>query len=88
MQKRCLLTAFGLLPFSTMLYAAQSAASRIAVVYFSKTGNTASVAKAVQAMTGADLFRVETVTPYPDDYRTATEVVKAEMKNDTIRSDR
>lgn len=85
MQKRRFLTAFGLFPLSPMLYAAQSAASRIAVVYFSKTGNTASVAKAVQAITGADLFRIETKEPYPDDYGTTTEVVKTEMENGTIR---
>ena len=85
MQKRLFITSFGLLALSPMLYAATSTDSRIAVVYFSKTGNTASVAKAVQAMTGADLFRVETAAPYPDDYRTATKVVKAEMENGTIR---
>lgn len=34
---------------------------RIAVVYFTKTGNTKSLAEAVRHMTGAALFRVETV---------------------------
>lgn len=43
-----------------------SAKPRLAVVYFSKSGNTESVAKAVQAMTGADIFEVKTVKPYPE----------------------
>lgn len=37
---------------------------RIAVVYFTKTGNTKSLAEAVRHMTGAALFRVETVEPF------------------------
>lgn len=40
-----------------------AAKMRVAVVYFSRSGNTASVAKAVQAMTGADIFEVKTVKP-------------------------
>ena len=39
------------------------------VVYFSKTGNTQGVAETVAKLTGADIFRLETVEPYPDDYR-------------------
>lgn len=48
---------------------------RIAVVYFTKTGNTKSLAEAVRHMTGAALFRVETVEPYPD-----LQVVKRSLK--------
>ncbi len=58
---------------------------RIAVVYFSKSGNTKSLAEAVRAMTGAALFRVETVEPYPDQYRQATEVVQDELERGIIR---
>lgn len=52
---------------------------RIAVVYFTKTGNTKSLAEAVRHMTGAALFRVETVEPYPESYGSATEIVKDEL---------
>ena len=58
---------------------------RIAVVYFSKTGNTASVARAVRAMTGADVFEVKTVKPYPEEYRPTTEIVKEELEKGIIR---
>ena len=58
---------------------------RVAVVYFSKTGHTQSVAEAVHRMTGAKLYRVETVEPYPEAYRETTEVVKTELENQVIR---
>ena len=58
---------------------------RVAVVYFSRSGNTASVAKAVQAMTGADTFEVKTVKPYPEAYKPTTEVVKEELEKNIIR---
>lgn len=57
-----------------------SAKPRLAVVYFSKGGNTESVAKAVQAMTGADIFEVKTVKPYPEAYKPTTEIVKEELE--------
>lgn len=57
-----------------------SAKPRLAVVYFSKSGNTESVAKAVQAMTGADIFEVKTVKPYPEAYKPTTEIVKEELE--------
>ena len=58
---------------------------RIAVVYFTKTGNTKSLAEAVRHMTGAALFRVETVEPYPENYGSATEIVKDELQRGVIR---
>ena len=50
------------------------------VVYFSKTGNTQGVAETVAKLTGADIFRLETVEPYPDDYHTSTEVAKRQLE--------
>lgn len=63
-----------------------AAKMRVAVVYFSRSGNTASVAKAVQAVTGADIFEVKTVKPYPEAYKPTTEVVKEELKKHHPRS--
>lgn len=65
--------------------AAGGAKHRIAFVYFSKTGNTASVAKAAQHMTGCDLFEVKTVKPYPEAYTPTTEIVKEELEKGVIR---
>ena len=50
------------------------------VVYFSKTGNTQGVAETVAKLTGAEIFRLETVEPYPDDYHTSTEVAKRQLE--------
>ena len=59
--------------------------THLAVVYFSRSGNTRSVAKAVQAMTGCDIFEVKTVKPYPAEYKPCTEVVKHELEKNIIR---
>ncbi len=87
MQKRHFLRAAGALFFASALTGpARSAPTRrIAVVYFSKTGHTESIARAVHAMTDADLYRVETVEPYPEVYSEATEVVRKEIDDRVIR---
>jgi len=87
MQKRHFLRAASALLLSPAFTAPALAAneSRIAVVYFSKTGHTESVARAVRAMTGADLYRVETIEPYPSAYSEATEVVRKEIDDRVIR---
>ncbi len=59
---------------------------RVAVVYFSKTGHTESIARQAANLAGGDLFRVETVEPYPQAYREATEVVKDEMERGVVRA--
>lgn len=59
-------------------------AHKILVVYFSRSGNTQAVANEIQSFTDADMFRIETVEPYPEDYHRCTEVAQAE-KNDGAR---
>lgn len=97
MQKRRLFTSAalavaalgcGAVPVPQILQSAEVASAntrRIAVVYFTKSGNTQSLAEAVRAMTGADLYRVETIEPYPDSYGPAAEVVKDELERKIIR---
>lgn len=97
MQKRRLFTSAalavaalgcGAVPVPHILQSAEAASAntrRIAVVYFTKSGNTQSLAEAVRAMTGADLYRLETIEPYPDSYGPATEVVKDELERGIIR---
>lgn len=60
---------------------AGNSGSRVLIVYFSKTNNTATVAREVQKQVGGDLFQVETQQPYPDDYRETTDVASVEQKN-------
>ncbi len=40
------------------------------IAFFSWGGNTKGIAGEIQAQTGADLFEIELVTPYSDDYNT------------------
>ncbi|WP_239059509.1 flavodoxin [Bacteroides sp. 224] len=51
------------------------------VVYYSRTGNTETVAKQIQTLTNADIFRLETVKAYPKGYQETTEVAKEEKSN-------
>jgi flavodoxin len=44
-------------------------------------GNTEVVAKMIQELTGADLFRIEAVHSYPEDYTETTEVAEEELKS-------
>lgn len=68
--------------------------SKILVAYFSragdnfevgviKKGNTKIVAEMIAEKTGADLFEIQPVKPYPEDYRKCTEVAKQEQNENT-----
>lgn len=52
-----------------------------AVGYIEK-GNTHIVAEMIAARTGADLFRIETVKPYPASYDSCIEVARHEKQSD------
>lgn len=43
-------------------------------------GNTDVAATMIQKQTGSDVFRIDTVKPYPDGYQETTEVAKAELR--------
>jgi len=42
-------------------------------------GNTEIIAKKIRELTGSDLFRIETVKTYPDDYTETTNVAREEQ---------
>ena len=50
------------------------------ISYFSWSGNTAAIAKLIQKETGAELFEIITIKPYPEDYYETTRVAKDELK--------
>lgn len=58
-----------------------SAGGRVLIAYFSWGGNTRGVAEEIAAQTGADLFEIECVTPYSDDYNTVLEQAQNDQHN-------
>lgn len=70
--------------FSMMSFhvAAQNTCGKTLVVFFSQTGNTRSVGKAIQELTGGELFELRVVEPYPDDYHAIRARAKAEQEKD------
>lgn len=54
---------------------------KMLVAYFSWGGTTQRMAQQIQDITGADVFRIEPVTPYPTEYTPCTEVAREEKDN-------
>lgn len=52
------------------------------VAYFSWSGNTEQVAQIIAGQTGGDLFKIETATPYTDDYNTLLDIARQEQADD------
>lgn len=44
-----------------------------------QVGNTKIAAETIQEIIGGDLFRIDTVTPYPKDYSATTNIAKKEL---------
>ena len=55
--------------------------SKILVAYFSWGGTTQRMAQEIVRQTGADIFRIEPVVPYPTDYTKCTEMAQEEKNN-------
>ena len=56
--------------------------SKILVAYFSWGSTTQRMAQEIVRQTGADIFRIEAVVPYPTEYTPCTEVAREEKDND------
>lgn len=54
---------------------------KILVAYFSWGGTTQRMAQEIVRQTGANLFRIEPVVPYPTEYTPCTEVAREEKDN-------
>ncbi len=52
---------------------------KVLIAYFSHSGNTRIIAETIQKLTGGDLFTIETVKPYPQDYNTVVDIAKREQ---------
>lgn len=66
--------------------------SNILVAFFSRAGenynvgviekgNTHIIAEMIAEQTGGDLFQIQTVTPYPEDYQECTDVAQQELRD-------
>lgn len=51
------------------------------VIYMTHTGNTKTVAKAIQQQTGADIFQLETQEHYPTSYPKMLKIARTEQNN-------
>ena len=56
---------------------------KVLVAYFSWGGTTKHMAEQIRDITGADIFRIEPVTPYPMAYTPCTEVALEEKNSNT-----
>lgn len=52
---------------------------KVLVVYFSLTGNTKQIAEYIKETTNGDIFEIETVNAYPNEYRATTDQAKKEI---------
>lgn len=50
------------------------------IVFYSWSGNTRFIAQEIQKQTGADIFEVQLVKPYPADYNTCVEQAKRDQE--------
>ena len=58
---------------------------KILIAYFSWSGNTKSIAEKIHNTTGGDMFQIETVTPYPNDYHETAYVVAKKEHEENIK---
>lgn len=58
--------------------------AKILIAYFSWGGNTKHIAELIQKETNADMFRIETKTPYPSDYNETAYGVAKEQHDKNI----
>ncbi len=58
---------------------------KILVTYFSWSGGTKVLAEEIQRQTGADIYRIEPLVPYTDDYQTLAYEISNQEKADNAR---
>ncbi len=83
MKIKVFLLAVLTLMFSFAGLQAQSSpgAKKILVVYFSLSGNTREIANQIKAATGGDIFEIQPVKAYPEDYQTVVDQAKEEINS-------
>lgn len=70
---------------AAILASAAGADAKTLVAYYSRSGNTAEMAKLIQTATGADIFEIKTAADYyPAEYTPMTQVAKQEIADGTL----
>lgn len=73
----CLILIAGIAAFAIPKNGGIMNNKKVLTAYFSWGGNTKSIAEKIQTQVGGDIFRIETLTPYPSDYnKTAYGIAK------------
>jgi flavodoxin len=57
----------------------ENTSKEILVAYFSHSGNTREIANQIHKSVGGDIFEIQSVKPYPDDYDTVVKQAKQEL---------
>ena len=63
---------------------AKAGGANVLIVYYSRSGNTRDMAKQIQAKVGGDIVELQTVQPYPSEYKATTEQAKRELESNYL----
>lgn len=78
--KKCLIAALTLCFASSNLQAQMiTKDDKILVVYYSKSGNTKEIANQIHGIVGGDIFEIQPVVDYPQEYSQLTTLAKKEI---------
>ncbi len=83
--KRIILVLTVLLSFICEGITGQNKSSKpmkILVAYFSRSGNTRTIAEQIQKVTGADIFEIERKEAYPSSYQDLLDLAKMEINKE------
>jgi flavodoxin len=84
MFRRTLLTGAAFFAATGITPAFAAEKPRSIIIYFSRTGHVAGLAKTLAGLTGARMLAVEPVTPYPEAYSETTEIVQDQMRKGIV----
>lgn len=74
-----LLTAMAGAPVLAQAQTQTAGSNKVLIVYFSKTGNTRTIAQEIHRVIGGDIFEVRTAQPYPESYRATVDIARKEQ---------